>query len=108
MKFDILVLGAGPGGYVAAIRAAQLGYSVAIIEKENLGGICLNWGCSPTKALLKSHITIQFTKSRLLRTVITGTSFSDESSRLYHRRNHQYRQKSQPNIHNEHNRHGAY
>ncbi len=54
MKFDIAVIGSGPGGYVAAIRAAQLGKKVAIIEKENLGGICLNWGCIPTKALLKS------------------------------------------------------
>ncbi len=52
--FDILILGSGPGGYVAAIRAAQLGMKVAIVEKEGLGGICLNWGCIPTKALLKS------------------------------------------------------
>ena len=52
--FDVIVLGAGPGGYVAAIRAAQLGSKVAIVEKENLGGVCLNWGCIPTKALLKS------------------------------------------------------
>ena len=53
-KFDIVVLGGGPGGYVAAIRASQLGLSVALIEKEHLGGICLNWGCIPTKAMLKS------------------------------------------------------
>ena len=53
-KYDIVVLGGGPGGYVAAIRAAQLGFKTALIEKENLGGICLNWGCIPTKALLKS------------------------------------------------------
>ncbi|TVP94339.1 MAG: FAD-dependent oxidoreductase, partial [Roseinatronobacter sp.] len=52
--FDLVVIGAGPGGYVAAIRAAQLGKSVAIVERENLGGICLNWGCIPTKALLRS------------------------------------------------------
>ncbi|NBZ89974.1 dihydrolipoyl dehydrogenase [Stagnihabitans tardus] len=52
--FDVVVIGAGPGGYVAAIRAAQLGASVAIVERENLGGICLNWGCIPTKALLRS------------------------------------------------------
>ncbi|MCW1917547.1 dihydrolipoyl dehydrogenase [Rhodobacter sp. KR11] len=52
--FDVVVIGAGPGGYVAAIRAAQLGQKVAIIERENLGGICLNWGCIPTKALLRS------------------------------------------------------
>jgi dihydrolipoamide dehydrogenase len=53
-NFDLIVIGSGPGGYVAAIRASQLGMKVAIIEKENLGGICLNWGCIPTKALLKS------------------------------------------------------
>lgn len=54
MKYDILIIGAGPGGYVAAIRASQLGFKTAIVERENLGGICLNWGCIPTKALLKS------------------------------------------------------
>ncbi|WP_435167360.1 dihydrolipoyl dehydrogenase [Falsirhodobacter sp. 1013] len=53
-NFDMIVIGAGPGGYVAAIRGAQLGLKVAIIERENLGGICLNWGCIPTKALLRS------------------------------------------------------
>ncbi|WP_417599414.1 dihydrolipoyl dehydrogenase [Pararhodobacter oceanensis] len=53
-NFDVVVIGAGPGGYVAAIRAAQLGKNVAIIERESLGGICLNWGCIPTKALLRS------------------------------------------------------
>ena len=52
--YDLVVLGSGPGGYVAAIRAAQLGLKVAIVERENLGGICLNWGCIPTKALLRS------------------------------------------------------
>ena len=52
-KFDMIVIGAGPGGYVAAIRGAQLGLSVAIVEREHLGGICLNWGCIPTKALLR-------------------------------------------------------
>ena len=52
--YDVIVLGSGPGGYVAAIRAAQLGLKVAIVERENLGGICLNWGCIPTKALLRS------------------------------------------------------
>ncbi|WP_405266934.1 dihydrolipoyl dehydrogenase [Cellulophaga sp. Ld12] len=53
-NFDIIVLGSGPGGYVTAIRASQLGFKVAIIEKESLGGVCLNWGCIPTKALIKS------------------------------------------------------
>ena len=54
MAYDLIVLGSGPGGYVAAIRASQLGFKTAIIEKESLGGVCLNWGCIPTKALLKS------------------------------------------------------
>ena len=53
-SYDVIVIGAGPGGYVAAIRAAQLGLSVAVVEREHLGGICLNWGCIPTKALLRS------------------------------------------------------
>ncbi len=53
-KYDIVVIGSGPGGYVAAIRAAQLGFKVGVVERESLGGICLNWGCIPTKALLKS------------------------------------------------------
>ncbi len=59
MAYDVVVLGSGPGGYVAAIRAAQLGFKTAIIEKESLGGICLNWGCIPTKALLKSAQVFQ-------------------------------------------------
>ncbi|HPB01244.1 MAG TPA: FAD-dependent oxidoreductase, partial [Candidatus Marinimicrobia bacterium] len=53
-NFDLIVIGSGPGGYVAAIRAAQLGMKVALVEKAELGGICLNWGCIPTKALLKN------------------------------------------------------
>ncbi len=53
-QFDIVIIGSGPGGYVTAIRAAQLGFKVAIAEREHLGGICLNWGCIPTKALLRS------------------------------------------------------
>src|ERR1051325_3240409 len=52
--YDLIVLGSGPGGYVAAIRASQLGMKVAIVEREKLGGICLNWGCIPTKALLRT------------------------------------------------------
>src|SRR5260221_8341165 len=53
-SFDVIVIGSGPGGYVCAIRCAQLGMKAAIVERENLGGICLNWGCIPTKALLRS------------------------------------------------------
>ena len=53
-SYDLIVLGSGPGGYVAAIRASQLGLKVAIVEREKLGGICLNWGCIPTKALLRT------------------------------------------------------
>ncbi len=60
MNFDLIIIGSGPGGYVAAIRASQLGMKVAIIEKENLGGICLNWGCIPTKALLKSANVFEY------------------------------------------------
>jgi len=60
MNFDLIILGSGPGGYVAAIRAAQLGMNVAVIERESLGGICLNWGCIPTKALLKSAQVFEY------------------------------------------------
>ncbi len=60
MNYDIIVIGSGPGGYVAAIRAAQLGFKTAIIERESLGGICLNWGCIPTKALLKSAQVFEY------------------------------------------------
>ena len=60
MKYDVIVLGSGPGGYVAAIRASQLGLKVAIVEKESLGGVCLNWGCIPTKALLKSAQVFEY------------------------------------------------
>ena len=62
MKFDVLVIGSGPGGYVAAIRAAQLGLKTGVIERENLGGICLNWGCIPTKSLLKSALVYDYFK----------------------------------------------
>ncbi|MGC8802661.1 MAG: FAD-dependent oxidoreductase, partial [Bacteroidales bacterium] len=62
MKYDIIIVGSGPGGYVAAIRAAQLGKKVAIVEKSELGGICLNWGCIPTKALLKSAQVYQYAR----------------------------------------------
>ena len=60
--YDLIVLGSGPGGYVAAIRAAQLGLKTAIVERENLGGICLNWGCIPTKALLRSAEIFHYMK----------------------------------------------
>jgi dihydrolipoamide dehydrogenase len=60
MNYDILVIGSGPGGYVAAIRASQLGMKVGVVEKESLGGICLNWGCIPTKALLKSAQVFEY------------------------------------------------
>ena len=62
MTYDVIVLGSGPGGYPAAIRASQLGKKVAIVEKESLGGVCLNWGCIPTKALLKSAQVYEYTK----------------------------------------------
>src|SRR5688500_11025010 len=58
--FDVIVIGSGPGGYVAAIRASQLGLKTAIIERAELGGICLNWGCIPTKALLKSAQVFEY------------------------------------------------
>lgn len=60
--FDVIVLGSGPGGYVTAIRASQLGFKTAIIEKESLGGVCLNWGCIPTKALIKSAQVFEYLK----------------------------------------------
>jgi dihydrolipoamide dehydrogenase len=62
MDFDIIIIGSGPGGYVAAIRASQLGMRTAIVEKSELGGVCLNWGCIPTKALLKSAQVYQYMK----------------------------------------------
>tara|TARA_R110002073_G_scaffold14998_1_gene60125 strand:- start:48045 stop:49433 length:1389 start_codon:yes stop_codon:yes gene_type:complete len=62
MKYDIIIIGSGPGGYVTAIRASQLGFKTAVVEKENLGGICLNWGCIPTKALLKSAQVYDYLK----------------------------------------------
>lgn len=62
VNFDLIVIGSGPGGYVAAIRASQLGMKVGVVEKESLGGICLNWGCIPTKALLKSAEVFEYLK----------------------------------------------
>lgn len=62
-KYDVIVMGSGPGGYVAAIRASQLGFKTAVVEKESLGGVCLNWGCIPTKALLKSAEVFDYLKN---------------------------------------------
>jgi len=72
-EFDVIVIGSGPGGYTAAIRASQLGYKTAIVERDRLGGVCLNWGCIPTKALLlgvhtyksiiKKRRTYEFTRT---------------------------------------------
>ena len=59
-KFDVVIIGAGPGGYVTAIRSAQLGLKTAVVEDKHLGGICLNWGCIPTKALLRSAEIFDF------------------------------------------------
>src|SRR5512137_3045472 len=60
MNYDVIVIGSGPGGYVAAIRASQLGKKTAVVEKSELGGVCLNWGCIPTKALLKSAQVFEY------------------------------------------------
>src|SRR5436190_20124434 len=64
-SFDIIIIGSGPGGYVTAIRAAQLGFKTAIVEREYLGGICLNWGCIPTKALLRSAEIMRYMQHAL-------------------------------------------
>jgi dihydrolipoamide dehydrogenase len=75
-SFDVVVIGAGPGGYVAAIRASQLGFKTAIVERENLGGICLNWGCIPTKALLRSADVYENIKhAEAYGLTVTGASF---------------------------------
>ena len=63
MNYDVIIIGSGPSGYVAAIRASQLGLKVAVVEKENLGGICLNWGCIPTKSLLKSAQVFEYAQN---------------------------------------------
>ena len=62
MNYDVIIIGSGPGGYVTAIRASQLGMKTAIVEKAELGGVCLNWGCIPTKALLKSAQVFEYLK----------------------------------------------
>ena len=65
MNFDLVIIGSGPGGYVAAIRGAQLGLKVAVIERESLGGICLNWGCIPTKSFLRSAEVLKIIESSM-------------------------------------------
>ncbi len=80
MAYDVIVLGSGPGGYPAAIRASQLGFSVAIIEKESLGGICLNWGCIPTKALLKSATVYENIKHSIDYGIMVNEAKPDFSS----------------------------
>ena len=77
MNYDIIVIGSGPGGYVAAIRAAQLGFKVAVAERAELGGICLNWGCIPTKALLKSAAVFQYIKHAADYGLVAGEAGAD-------------------------------
>jgi dihydrolipoamide dehydrogenase len=77
MKYDLIIIGSGPGGYVAAIRASQLGMNVAVVERESLGGICLNWGCIPTKALLKSAQVYEYVKHADNYGIKVGSSSAD-------------------------------
>ncbi|MCK9204022.1 MAG: dihydrolipoyl dehydrogenase [Bacteroidales bacterium] len=77
MNYDIIVVGSGPGGYVAAIRAAQLGFKVGVVERAELGGICLNWGCIPTKALLKSASVFQYFQHTAEYGIIAGEATPD-------------------------------
>ena len=74
MQYDLIVIGSGPGGYVAAIRASQLGLNVAVVERESLGGICLNWGCIPTKALLKSAQVYEYVQHAADYGITVGSS----------------------------------
>ncbi|MBK9730109.1 MAG: dihydrolipoyl dehydrogenase [Chitinophagaceae bacterium] len=80
MNYDLIVVGSGPGGYVAAIRASQLGLKTAIVEKESLGGICLNWGCIPTKALIKSANVFEYIKHAKDYGITVGESSPDFST----------------------------
>jgi dihydrolipoamide dehydrogenase len=82
MQYDLIVIGSGPGGYVAAIRAAQLGLKTAIVEKENLGGVCLNWGCIPTKALLKSAQVFEYIQHSAEYGITTSESKPDFSAMI--------------------------
>ena len=77
MSYDLIVLGSGPGGYVAAIRASQLGLKTAVVERESLGGICLNWGCIPTKALLKSATVFEYINHAKDYGITVGTPTAD-------------------------------
>lgn len=80
MIFDLIVIGSGPGGYVAAIRAAQCGMQVAVVEKAELGGICLNWGCIPTKSLLKSALVLEYARHAADYGIKTGEAEADFSA----------------------------
>ncbi len=87
MNFDLIVIGSGPGGYVAAIRASQLGLQTAIIERESLGGICLNWGCIPTKALLKSAQVFDYLNHAEEYGIKVGKASADFSAMIQRSRN---------------------
>jgi len=85
MKYDIIVIGSGPGGYPAAIRASQLGLKVAVVEKAEIGGVCLNWGCIPTKSLLKSAQVYEYVKHAGEYGVNIGDNFSPDFSKMVER-----------------------
>jgi dihydrolipoamide dehydrogenase len=87
MNYDIIVIGSGPGGYIAAIRAAQLGYKVGVAEKAELGGICLNWGCIPTKALLKSASVFDYIKHASEYGIAAGEATADFGAMVARSRN---------------------
>ncbi len=87
MNYDIIVIGGGPGGYVAAIRASQLGKKVAVVERESLGGICLNWGCIPTKALLKSAQVFEYIRHSEEYGIKVGSAKADFDAMIQRSRN---------------------